>query len=397
VKPYHYDDEKIVFLQDVFLKDDITIEQGLTAMYNWSWSGETAMVLVNGKGGGCMNETACNASLSTIDVEPGKTYRIRFIGATALTFASLAIEDHDLMQVIQADGYASLLYPNMKDLTIPRSYTQPATTSFLQIASGQRYDVLLNTLPSPPKDQYYIQVEARERPIVTRSFAILNYGSKPSEPIYPPAVQPFPLPSTSTSFLDYQLIPLYQRDVDDFPTADQVTRRVTIKVHQRPVPGQGDQIIWLENEFSWNPNVPKEPYLVSLYKNDSIEFPSLARALANNGVDNVTGTFPAEIGEVIEIVLQNTGSASNGVDAHPFHAHGHHYYDIGSGNGTYDAEANEEKLKGTSPVKRDTTVLYRYATTMANGADAGWRAWRLRIIEPGAWMIHCHILQHMIM
>lgn len=105
VKPYHYDEEKIVFIQDVFTKNDTTIEKGLLQRYNWTWSGETAMVMVNGKGGGMANGTACNGSLSTIDVEPGKTYRLRFIGATALTFVSLQIEGHNSLQVIQADGY----------------------------------------------------------------------------------------------------------------------------------------------------------------------------------------------------------------------------------------------------------------------------------------------------
>jgi L-ascorbate oxidase len=103
LEPYPYDEEKIVFLQDVFVLDDTTIERGLEARYNWSWSGESAMILINGKGGGSANGTACIAPLSTIDVEPGKTYRLRFVGATALTFASLAIEGHTL-SVIQADG-----------------------------------------------------------------------------------------------------------------------------------------------------------------------------------------------------------------------------------------------------------------------------------------------------
>ena len=103
VQPLPYDEDKIIYLQDVFVKNDTTIEQELAARYNWSWSGESAMVLVNGKGGGSANGTTCHASLSTIDVQPGKTYRLRFIGATALTFASLAIEDH-LMTIIQADG-----------------------------------------------------------------------------------------------------------------------------------------------------------------------------------------------------------------------------------------------------------------------------------------------------
>lgn len=105
--PYKYDEDKIVFLQDVFTKNDSTIEAGLIAN-PLAWSGETSMILVNGKGGGSANGTACNASLSAIDVEPGKTYRLRFIGSTALTFASLAIEGHNTLTVIEADGYARL-------------------------------------------------------------------------------------------------------------------------------------------------------------------------------------------------------------------------------------------------------------------------------------------------
>ncbi len=82
---------------------------------------------------------------------------------------------------------------------------------------------------------------------------------------------------------------------------------------------------------------------------------------------------------------------------HPFHAHGGHYWDIGSGNGIYDPDANEKKLQGYTPVKRDTTFLYRYASSGVPYTTAGWRAWRLRVQYPGVWMIHCHILQHMIM
>jgi L-ascorbate oxidase len=190
---------------------------------------------------------------------------------------------------------------------------------------------------------------------------------------------------------------LNQPDIYEFPTAEEVTRRVTITMHQHVLSGPGGQIVWLENGLPWTEFFPTEPYLVSLYKDDGVEYPSMARALANNGLDNVTRAFPAQIGEVLEIVLQNTGADSGGLDVHPWHAHGSHYYDIGSGNGTYDPVLNEERLRGTQPVKRDTTMVYRYETSTVDGADAGWRAWRLRVTQPGVWMIHCHILQHMIM
>ena len=239
-----------------------------------------------------------------------------------------------------------------------------------------------------------MQLESRERPTVTQGFAVLNYGPKPASAPVPPAQAPLILPNTTLGFLDYVLAPLYPcAPEDSFPTAAEVTRRVTMTVHQA-VRGM---TIWIENSYNWTVAFPQEPYLVSLYKDDGIEFPSMQRALANNGLDPVSRAFPAQIGEVLEIVIQNTGADAGGLDAHPFHAHGAHYWDIGSGNGTYNATANEEKLKGTSPVKRDTTILYRYEMTTINGTDAGWRAWRLRVTEPGVWMIHCHILQHMLM
>ena len=108
------------------------------------------------------------------------------------------------------------------------------------------------------------------------------------------------------------------------------------------------------------------------------------------------------MGEVLEIVLQNTGwlvNSGGAMDVHPFHAHGQHFYDIGSGNGSYDGEANEEKLirMGYKAVRRDTTMLYRYSAVTNPGGPAGWRAWRIRVNQPGVWLIHCHTLQHMVM
>ncbi|KAH7408030.1 putative laccase [Cadophora sp. MPI-SDFR-AT-0126] len=377
--PYKYDEERIVFLQDVFIKNDSTIEAGLVAN-PLSWSGETSMILVNGKGGGSANGTACNASLAAIDVQPGKTYRLRFIGATALTFASLAIEGHE-MTVIEADG----------------SYTEPHKTSFLQIYTGQRYSVLLTAKSKPEKSAYYMQVESRERPTLTRSFAVLNYGvTSPPTIFYPPPGLPLTVPNITRGFLDYDLTPHHSNyHMAKMPTAAQVTRTITMTVHQRV----NGPTIWVQNSYPWTEAFPQEPYLVSLYKNNASNFPSMDRALANNGIDPVTRVFPAQIGEVIEIIIQNTGADKGGLDAHPFHAHGAHYWDLGSGNGTYDQSTNEALWSNSTgkPIKRDTSVLYRYASTTQNGTAMGWRAWRLEVTQPGVWMIHCHILQHMLM
>lgn len=101
--PYEYDDEKIIFLTDTFNKTDENLVSGLLAD-PFVWSGETGMILVNGKGGGTNNGTFCNSNLSVINVKPDTTYRLRFIGGTALTFASIAIQGHESLTVIEADG-----------------------------------------------------------------------------------------------------------------------------------------------------------------------------------------------------------------------------------------------------------------------------------------------------
>ncbi|THZ75923.1 hypothetical protein D6C85_02587 [Aureobasidium pullulans] len=42
-------------------------------------------------------------------------------------------------------------------------------------------------------------------------------------------------------------------------------------------------------------------------------------------------------------------------------------------------------------------MLYRYADVGEAGKDASWRGWRVRVNQAGVYVIHCHILQHMVM
>ena len=392
--PYEYEDERIFFLGDLFNKTDAEIEQGLLSN-PFVWSGETRNILVNGYGitpNGTATGSSC--SLSVTNVKPDTVYRFRFISGTALTLTSLAFESHSNLTIIEADG----------------QYTQPQSTSFLQIGSGQRFSLLFKTKSAAEIEQdqaaghpsyYYLQLETRERPTLTRGFALLHYtnlnetSNSSAITTTLPSSPPLTLPNTTLGFLDYELRPLHP---NNFPTLSEVTRRVTIN-SQQIVSGH---ITWSLNGVPWTPDYTQTPYLVSLYEDlysDALPHsPSYAAAIANGGLDNATRTFPAMIGEVLEIVLENSAATMNGgFDVHPFHAHGAHFWDIGSGNGTYDVNANEARLNGTQPVKRDTTMLYRYVEESAPGTQLGWRAWRLRVTEPGVWMIHCHTIQHMIM
>ena len=118
--PYSYYDERWLFLQDVFAENDSYILEGLTATPQ-RYDNDQVMVLINGKGAGVHdNGIKCKESLSVIDVEPGKTYRFRVVGATAISFNTFGIEGHNDFELIEADGYAMFsplffsLYPLRK-------------------------------------------------------------------------------------------------------------------------------------------------------------------------------------------------------------------------------------------------------------------------------------------
>ena len=356
------------------------------------WTGETNGFLVNGKtisNYGIVDNSS--KQLAVIDVEPGKTYRFRFIAATALSYLSLGFESHTGLQVIEADG----------------SYTKPHSTDLLQMGTGQRFSVLFKTkscaeLKQTSKLDYYLQLESRERPTTVTNYAVLRYSNicnlqapKCVPTTSYPSSKPVQLPPTINGFLDYVLQPLQP---NNFPTASEVTRRVTINVQQIA----NKYTIWQDDNITWtdvasNPiphTTPSRPYLVALYEDATAYLPNYTAAVAHGGIDPKTKTFPARIGEVLEIVLQNIGShaydgsTGGSLDVHPWHAHGKHYYDLGGGPGAYDAVAAERRLNGTTPVQRDTTMLYCYNATTQPDEKHGWRAWRLRVQEPGVSVVY---------
>lgn len=383
--PYDYDEERIVHFQDYFNKTDTQIAYGLVSE-PFVWSGETNAVLVNGVGVSLGEEAGKNGcELPVINVDPDKTYRMRFIGATALSMVQLGIIDHDNFTIVGADGH----------------YTKPHSERFMQVSTGQRFEVIFKAKDEEELDgktDFLIQLETKDRPDVYYGYGVLRYSGGAPSITTAPEKPPITLSNATYDWLEYALEPLKP---NNFPTADEVTRRVYI--YDRQV--YAATYIWRSSGNQWNTTTinetpGKKPYLINIYDKGPAAIPNYEAALNNKGWDPVTYTWPAKIGEVLEIIWVNTGSLvhdNGGVDYHPFHAHGGHYYDIGSGNGTYDPVANEEKLKDYNPVLRDTTNLYRYIDYTTAGINAGWRGWRIRVKDPGVWMIHCHILQHMIM
>ena len=230
----------------------------------------------------------------------------------------LAIEKHNNFTIIAADG----------------QYTKAYSENFMQVSTGQRFDVIFRTKSAATiktQTDYLIQFETKDRPTVYYGYGVLRYAKDQPSIVKGPEKPPLSLSNATYSWLEYALEPLKP---NNFPSADEVTRRVTI--YDRQVLTHTD--IWRLSGDQWNESTIYDtpgdrPYLIDIYEKGPDAIPNYQSALANHGWDPVTYTWPAKIGEVLEIIWVNTGSLvdnNGGVDYHPFHAHGGHYYDIGS-------------------------------------------------------------------
>jgi L-ascorbate oxidase len=284
--PYEYDEERVVFISDHFIKEDPTIEAGLISE-NFTWTGETNAVLINGVGIS-INSTAGTGGcgMPVIDVEPGKTYRMRFIGGTALSLVQFAIVEHRNLTIIEADG----------------AYTQPHSVRHMQLASGQRFDALLTTKTAEElngQTDYVIQFETKDRPATFIGYGILRYSSSAPQITTVPTTPPLTLSNATYEWCEYALEPLYD---NNFPSASEVTRRVTID----NVQNKFFTIEWFLNSLMFNdttnPLPGEKPYLVSIYENGEAAIPDYDAAIANNGWDPTTLTWPAKIGEVCSFI-----------------------------------------------------------------------------------------------
>lgn len=324
-------------------------------------------------------------------MKPNQSYRFRTIAGVALSPLVFALEDHDNLTIIAADG----------------KYTQPAETNMIQIGSGQRYDFILRTkteseLQKLGKSLFWIQLETRYRQQNNTFYALISYDTdsdtNQTVPSAPPTMRPIHIPYSIQTWMEYTLEPLKD---NDFPAADQVTRQVFLSSAQYLTQSG---IFWTVDNRTWTEEDERQdkkafndtgmsdnaPYLVKVYEEGSKAIPNYENAVQHHGGwDPQLNVYTAKVGEIIDIVLINEPNGNaGGFDTHPWHIHGDHVYDLGSGRGTYNATDNEIKLQGYRPVLRDTSFLYKYtAGDDAVAADAytnqGWRAWRLRVTNPG--------------
>jgi hypothetical protein len=77
-------------------------------------------------------------------------------------------------------------------------------------------------------------------------------------------------------------------------------------------------------------------------------------------------------------VIQSSGSSFNNLS---IHLHGHDFYLLGHGPGIFN---DPTTLQYTNPPRKDVAML----------PAAGWLVIGFLTDNPGAWLMHCHIVSH---
>ncbi|ORX33571.1 multi-copper oxidase laccase-like protein [Kockovaella imperatae] len=405
--PIDYDEDIVMMLSDDYHASDETIVAGLLNTSVFGWLGEPQNLLVNGHAPGECNETAlsagqtCNVTCGNNlqKVLPGKKYRVRVIGATVLSYIGLALEGHN-MTVIEVDG----------------TYVEPYPVVDLELGAGQRYSVIIETMQNPPKHDYHWRLRTMWRPTRVNGSALWQYDDDaPSNCPYdnhgPVSSAATPTNLNETVYLPEEKFGWYSDDFVQWnsteypPTDDEVTRVIVLNGQQLVAGKSGFR--WSVNNHLYNGTTPHVPYLVGLYSENPTErMPNYSIALQHGGYDPLSNTYPAKLGEVLDIVIENHAGPTSGMaEAHPWHSHGRKYWDMGSGTGNFSyaaLNASRAAAKGL-PYLRDTSVVYPSPGAAYNGSvtgnysDAGWRLFRIKVEDPGTWLVHCHITPHQVM
>ncbi|KAI8458170.1 multicopper oxidase-domain-containing protein [Phakopsora pachyrhizi] len=417
--PFDYDDERTIMFGDYYHATDNQIIKGLTAS-PIKFLGEPQALLVNGNAIGKCNVTnpygcteTCHAH--QVIVKPGKTYRLRVIGITALTYLYFAIQNHEHLKVVEVDG----------------GYVKPASSAHIEIGSGQRYSVLLKTksLSQLKKlggsTEFTGRVESRWRAKKDMGSFVLKYQLSESDrkklnsEVTDKKAQELtssialnktgldlkalekliPLPEAGEKWLHDVFKP--HDDNQKTPRANQVTRRIFISGQQRKL--DDGTVHWFLNNKSYVETKPKVPYLVRAYTTGLK--PNYEAALANNGFDESLNAYPIKLGEVIEFVIINLSSTQNVSEAHPWHFHGQKFFFIAQGYGEFSDERlrKAEKRNQDKHIRRDTQIVFAgkngkfFEGPLPSGTQAGWMVLRLRATEPGIFFAHCHLQVHALM
>ncbi|RWA08985.1 hypothetical protein EKO27_g6120 [Xylaria grammica] len=271
----------------------------------------------------------------------GTSYRLRLVNAAADTHFKFTIDNHT-MEVIAMDFVPIV----------------PYTTDILAISMGQRYDVIVTA--NATADNYWMRAIAQttcsENENPDNIKGIIRYDSTSTDD---------PTSSAWDSAADDDcededmslLVPYVAIDATDAPDGTEEDFSVAIVI-------DGNRVLWEMGTAT----------MVSQWN-----YPSLLQVYEGNDTWG-------EAQQVYELPDADVWAywiiETNNAQPHPLHLHGHDFWILGQGTGTFNGSTAELNL--TNPPRRDVVQLY----------GQGYVVIAFKTDNPGVWLMHCHIAWH---
>ncbi|KAI0889416.1 putative multicopper oxidase [Annulohypoxylon maeteangense] len=390
-QPIPYSSDRVVLLQDWYYDSDSGLMRELL-----SPGVEDAPIpntaLINGVNqADCLDHPsrACSdtgKSLPILDLARGQGHRLRFLNVGGFAWFQVAVDEHDSLPVIEADG----------------TTVEPTSESMLIIAPGQRYSTVL-TANQSNTETFWLRARMIKACFASQTLpengideakAIVRYHA---QDMRHEDHESSSLPTT-TSKLQYiptcrdlssitSLSPSPAKPAPEF--ADHSWRiRVNLAI--------GDWRLQrgVMNSSSFRPNL-KSPTLHRVLDGLTSNNESFIQAgILNSAFDPESELVISHTGvsETVDIILQNMDE-----NAHPFHLHGTQMWILGAGHGYfpgYNVLGLNDDGKGLqfptasgvieNPLKRDTVTVEGF----------GWALLRFVADNPGVWLFHCHVIWH---
>lgn len=294
---------------------------------------------VNAQGGGAYARTF---------LTKGKKHKLRLINTSMQDTFQVGLDGHN-MTVVTADFVPIV----------------PYSTQYLTIGIGQRYDVIINA--NQAVDSYWFHAYPQAGCSNNKNknaLSIFTYSGASSTPSANSTANA--APPTSCVDNNAALVPYVKLNVPSNYTIPQSSR---LDVSFAITANAGNQTL-----VQWNLN---ETAIFADW-----DKPTLQYVMQNNT------NYPASA-NIIQLPQANQWSywiiqaVANKAppQPHPMHLHGHDFYVLGAGTGTY---SNSSILNYNNPPRRDVAIL----------PASGWLVLAFITDNPGAWLMHCHIAFH---
>lgn len=289
--------------------------------------------------------------LEIIETAQNQWIALDLIGANNFIIATVSIDEHD-MWVYAIDGL----------------YIEPQLVQALVLNNGDRVSVMVKTTTA---GDFKIRTHASTPPQMLVGHAVLSVGGVGVTVVDSvPHIDLVGGPLDETcNYLDYASASPYVEETIPLEADDFFLFNMKV---------DGASYLWALN------NARLMPHDI-----DTVVLPALFDPQPNIQSDVIISTLNNTWVDLVFV------SAQVPMPPHPIHKHGNKMYHIGSGVGEFTWASVNEAIQDAphlfnldNPPKKDAVM------TPPAEATAAWAAVRYHVTDPGPWLIHCHIHNH---